>query len=87
CPIPCTDCRYCMPCPHGVDIPYTLLSYNQSVMYDNPRRARLFSRQLPLGQQANNCEECYECEDICPQSIPIVEWLEKAHDWLGPKKK
>jgi uncharacterized protein len=87
CPIPCTDCRYCMPCPHGVDIPYTLLSYNQSFMYDNPRRARLFYRRLPLSQQANNCEECYECEDICPQSIPIVEWLEKAHGWLGPKKK
>ncbi len=87
CPIPCTNCRYCMPCPHGVDIPYALLSYNQSVMYDNPRRARLFYRQLPLNHQANNCEECYECEDICPQTISIVEWLEKAHGWLGPKKK
>ena len=87
CPIPCTNCRYCVPCPHGVDIPYALLSYNQSVMYDNPRRARLFYRQLPISHQANNCEECYECEDICPQAIPIVEWLEKAHDWLGPKKK
>ena len=86
-PIPCTDCRYCMPCPHNVDIPYTLLSYNQAFMYDNAPRARLFYQRLPADQQANNCEECYECEDACPQHIEIVEWLKKAHDYVGPKPK
>jgi predicted aldo/keto reductase-like oxidoreductase len=36
-------------------------------------------------EQADNCTECGECEEQCPQEIPIAEWLEKAHAWLGPK--
>ncbi|MBU3916619.1 4Fe-4S dicluster domain-containing protein, partial [bacterium] len=86
CPIPCTNCRYCMPCQHNVDIPFALLSYNNAIMYDDAHNARLFYQQLPLDQQANNCEECYECEDVCPQGIPIVDWLKKAHAWVGPRK-
>jgi predicted aldo/keto reductase-like oxidoreductase len=61
--------------------------YNESMMYDNARRGRLFYQRLPADQQAGNCQECNECEEACPQQIPIVKWLKKAHDWLGPKKK
>ena len=85
-PTPCTNCKYCMPCPSGVNIPAILTSYNDAVMYDDPRTSRFRYRQLPPDQQADKCEECHECEEACPQEIPISEWLEKAHDWLGPKK-
>ena len=87
CPVPCTQCRYCMPCPNGVDIPYTFLMYNESMMYDNACMGRLFYQRLPADQQADKCQECYECEEACPQQIPIIEGLKKAHDWLGPKEK
>ncbi len=29
--IPCNDCKYCMPCPYGLDIPGILLHYNRCV--------------------------------------------------------
>ena len=82
-PVPCTQCRYCMPCPNGVDIPYTFLMYNETIMYDNPRRGRLFYQRLPEENRADNCVECFECEEACPQQISIVQWLKKAHDWVG----
>ncbi|MBA3027739.1 MAG: aldo/keto reductase [Desulfobacteraceae bacterium] len=85
CPVPCTGCRYCMPCPNGVDIPYTFLMYNEAIMYDNPRKGQLFYQRLPAENQADKCVECFECEDACPQQISIVQWLKKAHDLLGPE--
>lgn len=29
--VPCNDCKYCMPCPYGIDIPAILLHYNKCV--------------------------------------------------------
>ena len=86
-PIPCTMCKYCMPCPSGVNIPRILELYNDAITYSEPRKERFLYRQLPADQQATNCEECGNCEEACPQDIPIAEWLKKAHGWLGPKKK
>jgi predicted aldo/keto reductase-like oxidoreductase len=85
-PIPCTKCRYCMPCPNAVEIPLILEYYNDAVMYDDTRTPRFRYRQLAKEKQADNCVECFECEEKCPQDIQITEWLKKAHDWLGPKK-
>ncbi|MDY6935157.1 MAG: aldo/keto reductase [Spirochaetota bacterium] len=90
CPIPCTNCRYCMPCPNSVNIPRIFEIYNEAVMYNDPRTGRFFYRGamgLSEGERANNCVECGECEEKCPQDIPIMEWLVKAHALLGPKKK
>ena len=28
--VPCTSCRYCMPCPYGIDIPVNFSYYNDS---------------------------------------------------------
>ena len=85
-PIPCTDCKYCLPCPNGVSIPRIFELYNEGYIYGDHRRARYFYRQLPKEEQADCCVECEECMDVCPQDFPIPEWLEKCHGWLGPKK-
>ncbi len=85
-PIPCTDCKYCMPCPNSVEIPFILEYYNDAIIYADARAPRFRYRQLPKDKQADNCIECFECEEKCPQGIPISEWLKKTHDWLGPKK-
>lgn len=85
-PVPCTDCKYCMPCPNGVNIPRCFALYNDSFMYDDTRVARFFyQEQTPAEARADRCAECHECEPLCPQSIEIAEWLKKVHDWLGPK--
>ncbi len=85
CPVPCTGCSYCMPCPNNVDIPHAFTNYNDAVMYDDSRTARFLYRQK-ANALADNCIECGECEEKCPQGIPIIEWLQKAHDFLGPRK-
>lgn len=81
-PIPCTDCRYCMPCPSGVNISRIFEVYNDAIIYDSPDFGRFQYSLLPEGQRASECVECGECLEKCPQSIEIPQWLEKAHEKL-----
>jgi predicted aldo/keto reductase-like oxidoreductase len=78
CPIPCTNCSYCLPCPNGVRIPRIFEIYNEAVMYNSPDRARRFYAFLKEGERADSCEKCGNCEEVCPQSIEIREWLSKV---------
>jgi len=88
-PIPCTGCGYCMPCPSGVDIPGIFEIYNEAIMYDDPRTGR-FRYRGPTGvkeeERADQCTECGDCMEACPQEIPVPEWLKKAHELLGPRE-
>ncbi len=86
-PIPCTSCGYCLPCPNGVNIPHAFRHYNDAAMYGDPRTPRFRYNQAGKKTLADNCTECMECEDKCPQKITISEWLKKVHDYLGVKKK
>ena len=83
CPIPCTDCRYCMPCPSGVNISRIFELYNDAQMYDAVQWARFLYDLLPDENRANDCIECGECMEVCPQQIEIPDWLAKAHELLG----
>ena len=82
-PVPCTNCKYCMPCPNGVEIADILKYYNDALIYDNLRAPRFLYGTLSKDKQADNCVECFECEEKCPQGIPIAEQLKKAHDLLA----
>jgi predicted aldo/keto reductase-like oxidoreductase len=91
--IPCTNCKYCMPCSQGVDIPANFATYNDGLMYDKPESARgqyawwkfayeeqgMFDHDI----RATNCIQCQECEAKCPQAIPISEWMPIIHQVLG----
>ena len=84
CPIPCTKCGYCMPCPNGVNIPRNFELYNQGVMYDKPDQSReVYTQWFPELERADKCIQCRECEEKCPQSIPISEWMPIVHAVLG----
>jgi len=84
CPIPCTKCGYCIPCPNGVNIPRNFEIYNEGVMYDKPDSVReTYKMWLPENERASLCQDCDECEDKCPQSIPISEWMPRVHAVLG----
>jgi len=84
----CTACKYCMPCPSGVDIPQCFEYYNQAVMLDDVKRARFWYNRIG---NASNCTECGNCEIHCPQGIKISatlkevrELFETAADVKGP---
>jgi predicted aldo/keto reductase-like oxidoreductase len=83
CPIPCTGCRYCMPCPNGVEIPVIFRIYGEMAMYKDARMSKWRYNGGPWGldakQDARNCVECGKCAEACPQHIPIPEWLKKVH--------
>ena len=81
--IPCTQCRYCMPCPNGVDIPLNFYDYNRGVMYDDLGFMRYAYSFLTEETRASACIQCRECEEKCSQRIPISEWMPQVHAVLG----
>lgn len=83
CPIPCTACKYCLPCPSGVNIPRVFEIYNDAIIYDSADRAQMvYNNFMSEDERANLCIECGECLDKCPQEIEIPDWLKKAHEML-----
>jgi predicted aldo/keto reductase-like oxidoreductase len=96
--VPCTACRYCMPCPYGVNIPQNFAILNNTSMESNPlrrwevRRAyrRLVGSKKKLdGQNPNGnaamCVQCGECLPKCPQGIDIPTELEKVDAIMGKR--
>jgi uncharacterized protein len=82
-PIPCTDCKYCLPCPNGVNIPRVFEIYNELMMYGNDQGAQMvYNTFLEAEERADNCIECGECLEQCPQQIEIPDWLAKIHELL-----
>jgi hypothetical protein len=80
--VDCTNCRYCMPCPEGVDIPRVFNMYNEMAI-SSPRRGRMgYQKMTNPDEWASHCVECGICEDKCPQNIPIIETLAEAHEAL-----
>jgi len=83
-PIPCTDCKYCQPCPQGVDIPLAFSIYNEKVIYgESAGGFTAFADYCTMRSGANRCVACGQCEEVCPQQIPIIEWLAKVSDFFG----
>lgn len=77
----CTGCAYCMPCRAGVSIPTMLSAYNDSFVFPHKAEmiAALYNIFLKPEQRASACIECGECEEKCPQQIPIREELKNVH--------
>ena len=75
----CTGCRYCMPCPFGVDIPGNFSVWNRFHMYQNYEVVRWPWEDMGKeGKRAINCKECGKCESACPQHLSIREDLKKV---------
>jgi len=67
----CTGCRYCMPCPAGVNIPKNFQIWNTMAMYENARLTKRSWRGLEENARADKCVGCGRCEELCPQHISI----------------
>lgn len=99
--IPCNDCKYCMPCPIGLDIPGIFVHYNKCVNkgqvpesqqaknYQEARRAFLvgYDRAVPKLRQADHCIGCKACMSHCPQSIDIPAQLARIDGFVEKLKQ
>ncbi len=80
--IGCTGCRYCMPCPEGVNIPEIISLYNEYFMKDkNDEVKKKYWEHITPESQAKRCARCGKCEELCPQKLTIREVLSRAH-WI-----
>ncbi len=78
--IPCTGCKYCMPCGHGINIPAIFDLYNQLVMFKDKRWvAAQYTTMLANNESAITCKSCKKCMRKCPQSIDVPACLKMAH--------
>ena len=85
--VDCTACSYCMPCPQGVNIPLNFTLYNDTSVFEALGNAAMrYNEMLSPEQRASECGACGECEERCPQHIPIIEELKKVHARLGREK-
>ena len=99
--IPCNDCKYCMPCPYGIDIPGVLTHYNKCIAEDDltrdrndpdyarARRAFLvgYDRSVPKLRQADHCIGCGQCVEHCPQRIQIPREMERINNYVEALKR
>jgi predicted aldo/keto reductase-like oxidoreductase len=79
----CTECRYCMPCPNGVDIPLNFLMFNRGVGLGQLGGMRFRYRGADHAMVASACIGCRLCEEKCPQQILIADWMPIVDDVLG----
>ncbi|MBS5530515.1 aldo/keto reductase [bacterium] len=75
--VPCTACRYCMPCPVGVEIPRIFGLYNQYKITGNKWLFLNNYNAIPEDSGASACVNCGRCVKHCPQKIDIPAQLKK----------
>lgn len=99
--VPCTDCKYCMPCPYGLDIPTIFSHYNKCIneglvkedtqdpAYREARKAFLvgYDRTVPKLRQANHCIGCGQCKPHCPQGIDIPARMTAIDNYVETLKR
>ena len=99
--IPCNDCKYCMPCPYGIDIPAIFIHYNKCKNDGTLPRMKLddeyfklrrnyligYDRAVPKMRQADHCISCGQCEPHCPQNIHIPRELQRISQFVEDLKQ
>ena len=82
--IACTACEYCLPCTVEINIPKVFSMWNNAYLYDEAEKSKkAYQEYLKDGVNPEACIECGKCENICPQSLEIIEGLRQANEFLS----
>jgi predicted aldo/keto reductase-like oxidoreductase len=85
--VDCTGCRYCQPCPQGIDIPLVLSWLNNAILFDALETERTnYGIEVDIARTApaSECIGCGQCEEACPQGLHVIDELARASQILGP---
>jgi predicted aldo/keto reductase-like oxidoreductase len=75
----CTGCKYCMPCPFGVDIPGNFSLWNQFRMFQSYAVVKQnWENEKAQKERPTSCTECGRCVSLCPQHIDIPSDLKRV---------
>jgi predicted aldo/keto reductase-like oxidoreductase len=72
----CTECRYCMPCESGVDIPDVLAALNKAAVWNDSNT--WVTGYINIKGKAGKCTECKKCEEVCPQELQISSLMKES---------
>lgn len=80
--IDCTGCSYCTDgCPQRIAIPNLFACYNANKMWGGSNGHYYYHHvHTSEGRKASDCISCGQCEDICPQKLPIKQLLKEVAD-------
>lgn len=83
--IPCTGCSYCLhKCPADIAIPKYFSLYNMDMQESSVKtwtaQTAMYGHIAEQAGKAGDCVECGQCEEMCPQPLPVREWLKKVAD-------
>lgn len=78
--VDCTACKYCIPCPRGVNIPGCFEALNNASMFDDVESVKINMYKFieENKSDASMCIECGKCEAMCPQHINIIDKLKEV---------
>lgn len=78
----CTGCRYCEPCPKGLEISKFMIGYNQKMLGGVKAGLNWIKWHwgIPV-ERAQECLQCGECEGRCTQHLPIIERMNEISVW------
>ena len=98
--IPCTDCKYCMPCPYGLDIPGIFSVWNEAAAHGRMPMSgtpefeefrtlflKEYNAKIPPLRQCDRCVTCGECVSHCPQSIKIPDEMVRIDAFIEKLKR
>lgn len=78
----CTECKYCMPCPVGVNIPRNFDLLNRTSLFNDIEGSKKSYDSMANENKALSCIKCGKCEKLCPQNIEIRAKLEEVVNTL-----
>jgi hypothetical protein len=79
--VDCSACRYCQPCPQGVEIPELLAALNAASLWET--KDPWLTGYTRIAGKPGACNECGQCEQMCPQGLPVRKLLKETSATFG----